>query len=94
MSKLTLQREGRQMDRHLVGALEPLGQDILLQLQEELVPGRETVSRASAFWGRGGCRMGTQTRRGRGHPHNQKRQAEAFPVFSSSQNLVSIFVVV
>ena len=29
------------MNRRLVGALEPLGQDVLLQLQEELVPERE-----------------------------------------------------
>ena len=47
------------MNHHLVGALEPLGQDVLLQLQEELVPERERERERGdslhlgAFHGRG-----------------------------------------
>ena len=54
--RLTLQCEGRQGNHHLVGALEPLGQDVLLQLQEELVPEREGRNSLERFsWKR---RMG------------------------------------
>ena len=37
------------MNHHLVGALEPLGQDVLLQLQEELVPEREREREETHF---------------------------------------------
>ena len=56
--KLTLQRKGRELDRDVVRRLQPAGQHVLLQLQEQLVPAQNKFEIPVTKAGGGsGCRI-------------------------------------